>query len=51
MEAIKHHFPDLMRNHKTAEKVPQHIKWSSNDGSNVMIWCDSRSHHPIEGEI
>lgn len=40
-----------MRNHKTTEKVPQHVKWSSNDGSNIMIWCDSRSHHSVEGKI
>ena len=40
-----------MRDHETAEKVPKHIKWCSNDGSNLMIWCDSRGHHSIECKI
>lgn len=40
-----------MRNHKTAEKVPKHIKRSGNDGSDVVIWRESCGHHSVEGEV
>lgn len=46
--AIQYH---LVRNHETAEKVPKHIKRSSNDGSDIVVWCESCGHHSIESEV
>lgn len=41
----------LVRNHEATEEVPEHIERSSDNGSHIMVGCDSSSHHPKEGEV
>ena len=41
----------LVRNHEATEEVPEHIERSSDNGSHIMVGCDSSSHHSKEGEV
>lgn len=37
--------------HEATEKVPKHVKGSSNNCSHVVIRCHSCRHHPVESEV
>lgn len=40
-----------MRNHESAEEIPQHVERGSYDGGHVVVGRHRSSHHAIEGEI
>lgn len=41
----------LMRNHESAEEIPQHVERGSNDSSHIVVGCHGSSHHAVKGEI
>lgn len=40
-----------MGDHESTEEVPEHVKRSSNNGSDIVIRCHSSCHHSIKGEV
>lgn len=39
------------RDEKTREEVPETDEEGHNNGSNLMVWCESYSHHAIKSEV
>lgn len=40
-----------MRDHKSAEEIPQHVERGGDDGGHIVVGRHRGSHHAVEGEI
>lgn len=40
-----------MRNHKPTEEIPEHVEWSGDNRSNIMVRSHGSSHHPVKCEV
>lgn len=41
----------LMRNHESAEEIPQHVEGGGYNGGHVVVGCYGSGHHAVKGEI